>query len=404
VVRRDAVALVVSVTATLGAAACGQLLGIQDVHDDPRDATAADSATDGTGLGDAAGDGNADATQAGDAASPDASDDTGTGALDAPFLDAPDAPDPSLGCPAGDAGGTIFYKASVATLTFAVDSNYLYAASSTTIIRCSIEGCSGPTEQIAQGNFYDLAANGRHVAWTTGGGSNTINVATPDGVIVGGRLMGIAGPVAAAGNDVWAVSQGNFTQGVLWQVIDGPSGIDASLPPVSTAVGTGPDLLAASPSYVAYALQVDAGTDVYVCPRTGCSDAAAPFVHVDANTFQSPPVLIGLDDSNFYYADPTSKTLYVCPVGGCAGVPQIVDQNSSGIFGLSVSAGTATWGGVGPSGEGIYMLAPDGGAPIFVTPSDALPGQIITTDRCVYWSEFNRTAPINSRVYAAPRP
>jgi len=285
VVRRASVALAVSVTATLGAAACGQLLGIQDVHDDPRDATATESAADAPSLVDAA----ADARQpSADAATSDAVDDTGA-AADAAFVDAPDGPDPSLGCPAGDAGGTIFYKASVATLTFAVDSNYFYAASSTTIIRCSIEGCSGPTQQIAQDNIYDLAANGRHVIWTTAAGAPNINVATPDGVIVGGRLMGIAGPVAAAGNDIWAVSQGTDQPGALWQVIDAPSGIDASIPPNSTAVGTGPDLLAASPSYVAYALGVDAGTDFYVCPRSGCSDAAAPIAHVDANPFQAPP-------------------------------------------------------------------------------------------------------------------
>lgn len=386
----------------LAIAACAQVLGIQDVHDDPADSGHALDATalDGATLPDVSGPDVADsgAPSADSSVGYDAGNPTDAAIADR-AVDVGRVPDPSLACPRGDGGPTQFLAVGGASFHFAIDGQYLYAAPPSSVLRCSIEGCEGGAPaQISQDSVADITTNGRDVIWSATQGFAALVIATPDGTSRGGQLVTKPGAVAAVGSDVWTLDDG-----IVIHAIDDPSGVDASSPPFYTpTTSTTYQRIAASPSYVAFSEPDDAGTDIFVCPRSGCADGAAPLWYVDS-TSNGFPFVVAVDDQNVYFTDPVANVLESCPVSGCGGTPTVLTPNVSTDSIVPTPAGLY-WAGQNGGVNGVYRTPYDGGKPLVVVATTAPPVEVRVNDTCVYWSIQTFTAPQKAVVFAVPTP
>jgi hypothetical protein len=389
----------VAVLASVGA--CGQLLGIETIHDDPADASVSgDAATplDGPSREASGGSGN-DATVDASADTPPPAD----AEIDAALPDARTDAAPldsgptgaALGCTSAD-GGPVSFPLNSADLNLAalvIDDGGIYMSDSTGVRRCTLDGCLGGATVVSSTKVFALGADGEHVIWCT---NHNVQLADPNGTQTTSFVdWEGCGFLASHGADLYWANQASG--GRVIHGVDDPEG-GAANQVVSDTYGAAVAL--APTSHSLFFMERD-GTDASVvdhvvqCDLPSC-DAGANVIGTAAPGAFVPA--LAANEERVFWGDPSSARLLACDVSGCAAGPSVVVGDAS-VTSVFADEGNVYW----TDPNGVYKTPLDGGATkTLASPRGA--GHVVANSACVYWTTSGAVEGGQSGVQAVRQP
>lgn len=266
--------------------------------------------------------------------------------------------------------------------TLAVDTSNVYFATGTSIVKCSIAGCTAPTPLATnQGSgLSGLAIDATNIYWV--GNSAAVirtcplaNCGTPTTLASAQSNPRV---VSVSGSSIYWVNGGDETTvaGHLNQCnITTCNNNPTVLASVGDAWG-----IASDPTSV-YWTRTGTAASLSKCAGAGCSSSPSVLASNEHGAFA-----LAIDSASAYWVTATDGQVLKCSLGGCGGNPVVLASSQKPEWGLAVDATSVYWSNYTSTGT-IMACAKTGcnGTPTPLATNQNMPAHVVVDANSIYW-------------------